>query len=260
MTWTWFNLRGGMRAIGASLLLPVKIACTPLMIGLVRIAELSSTWLCPSRALRFANGSAFVAALAVFGFASTGPVASGSTFVGKVEGSDAYIAISKEGRKIGGYLCDSSSISRWLEYAWLEKGRASLTAGTTGELLGSVQVDGNKATGTIEIGGQNLHFVARRVRGPDAGLFFGIGKQEDRLLVGGWILDPDGTQRGAVSRLDMRTLTPLSVTGAPKLDPRKPSVQIGEDTSVPAVQTEPQQLVVINIIAILIGLLLPAVQ
>jgi hypothetical protein len=34
-----------------------------------------------------------------------------STFVGRVEGSDAYIAISKDGDKIGGYVCDDGTIS-----------------------------------------------------------------------------------------------------------------------------------------------------
>lgn len=187
-------------------------------------------------------------------------VARASTFVGRVEGSDAYIAVSRDGRKIGGYVCDNGSISRWIEYAWLEKGSAPLIAGTTGEVLGSVQIAGNKATGTIEIGGQSLAFTAKRVRGGDVGLYFSIGKQEDRLLVAGWILDPDGTQRGAVSRVNMRTLSPLPVSTAPKLDPQKPTVEIGEDTGVPPVVTEPQQLVVINIIAILIALLVPAVQ
>jgi len=110
------------------------------------------------------------------------------------------------------------------------------------------------------LGGQSLPFRAKKVRGREAGLFFAIAKQEDRLLVGGWIVDADGTQRGAVSRLNMRTLTPLPVSAAPKIDPKAPSADIGEDTGVPPVPTEPQQLVVINIIAILIALLVPAVQ
>src|SRR5262245_50404723 len=33
-------------------------------------------------------------------------VTTAETFVGRVEGSNAYIAISKDGTKIGGYLCD----------------------------------------------------------------------------------------------------------------------------------------------------------
>jgi hypothetical protein len=184
-----------------------------------------------------------------------------ATFVGTVEGSGAAIAIAKDGRKIGGYVCDDGTISRWLAYRWLHKGAAPLVVGTTGETIGSVEISGGKATGTIVIGGQSLPFRAKRVRASDhAGLYFAIAKQEDRLLVGGWIVDPDGTQRGAVSRVNMRTLQPLPVSPAPRIDPTAPIASIGGDTGVPPVVTEPQQLVVINIIAILIGLLVPAVQ
>jgi hypothetical protein len=186
--------------------------------------------------------------------------ASGATFVGPVQGSDAYIAIAKDGRKIGGYLCDDGNTSRWIAYRWLEKGSAPLVVGTTGETIGAVRIKGSKAVGTIEVAGQSLPFTAKRVRGPEAGMFFAIGKQDDRLLVGGWILDGDGSQRGAVSRVNMHTLSPLPVSPAPRIDPKAPVASIGEDTGVPPVVTQPQQLVVINIIAILIGLLLPAVQ
>src|SRR5262245_15334863 len=189
-------------------------------------------------------------------------VAAADTFVGRVVGSDAFIAISRDGRKIGGYLCDGATVSRWLQYTWLEKGHAPLIAGTTGEQLGSVQITGGAADGFIRVGAQDLPFHAERVRpgDDDAGPYFAIAKQEDRLLVGGWILLPDGAQRGAVSRLSTRTLSPLPALAAPTLDPRSPQVEIGGDTGVPPVVTEPQPLVVINIIAILIGLLLPAVQ
>jgi len=202
-----------------------------------------------------------VGILASAGGSGADDVARADTFVGRVEGSDAYIAISKDGRKIGGYLCDGGAVSRWLEYSWLEKGLAPLIAGTTGEELGSVRIAGGTATGMIRVGAQDLPFRAERVHaGDDPGLYWAIAKQQDRLLVGGWILHPDGTQRGAVSRLNMRTLSPLPALAAPTLDPRSPMVEIGGDTGVPPVVTEPQPLVVINIIAILIGLLLPAVQ
>jgi len=205
--------------------------------------------------------AALVVAVAIVvsvGGSDADDVASAATFVGRVEGSDAYIAISKDGRKIGGYLCDGTVVSRWLEYTWLEKGHAPLIAGTTGEELGSVQISGGTATGVIRVGDRDLPFLAERVHANgDAGLYFAIAKQEDRLLVGGWILHPDGTQRGAVSRLNMRTLSPLPVLAAPTLSP---TVEIGGDTGVPPVVAEPQPLVVINIIAILIGLLVPAVQ
>ena len=161
-------------------------------------------------------------------------VARADTFVGRVDGSDAYIAISKDGRKIGGYLCDGGTVGRWLKYTWLEKGLAPLIAGTTGEELGAVRIAGGTATGMIRVGDHDLPFRAERVHaGDDPGLYWAIAKQEDRLLVGGWILLPDGTQRGAVSLLNMRTLSPLPATAAPRLDPRSPIVEIGGDTGVP---------------------------
>ncbi|MEX2194144.1 MAG: hypothetical protein WD844_02570 [Thermoleophilaceae bacterium] len=182
------------------------------------------------------------------------------TFVGRVPGSNAYIAIVKDGRKVGGYVCDNAGGSQWLEYTWLRDGRAPLRAGT-GERVGSVRIAGRRATGTIRVRGRKRRFRATQIRrGRDAGLHFAIGKQTNRLLVGGWILHPDGTQRGAVSRVNMATLERLETVRAPRLDPDASTIEIGGDTGVPPAEAEPQQLVVINIIAILIGLLLPAVQ
>ncbi len=208
-----------------------------------------------------ALGVAVAIVMSVGGVDATNDVAAAETFVGRVDGSNAYIAISKDGRKIGGYVCDDGTISRWLKYTWLDKGRAPLVAGTTGDDVGFVDIAGSKATGVIRVGDQELTFRGERVHaGDDAGLYFAIAKQPDRLLVAGWILHPDGTQRGAVSRLNTRTLSPLSPIAAPTLDPRAASVDIGGDVNVPPTVTEPKPLVVINIIAILIGLLLPAVQ
>jgi len=205
-------------------------------------------------------GALVLAAGIVLGAGLDSHDARASTFVGRVQGSDAYIAVLKDGRKIGGYVCNNGSVSRWIEYSWLRDGIAPLRAGTTGERLGRVRIGNRRATGTIEVGGRKRRFRARRVRERDAGLHFAIGKQTNRLLVGGWILLPDGTQRGAVASVDMQTLQPLATAEAPRLDPNAKTVEIGGDTDLPPVETEPQELVVINIIGILIGLLLPAVQ
>ena len=99
-----------------------------------------------------------------------------------------------------------------------------------------------------------------RVREQDAGLRFAVGKQTNRLLVGGWIVLPDGTQRGAVAGVDMQNLRPLATSRAPRLDPNASKVQLGGDTGVPPADTQPQRLVAINIIGVLIALLIPAIQ
>ncbi len=205
--------------------------------------------------------AAFVVAAGIV--LSAGPnadYASAETFVGKVQGSQAFIAVAKDGRKIGGYLCDDGTVSRWIEYAWLRNSRAPLIAGTTGERLGSVKIARSIATGKVDVGGRKLPFRATRVKGRRTGLFFAVGKQKNRLLVGGWILRANGTQRGAVSGLDTRTLGAVPVGKAPRLKPTSTRVQLTGDPNQPPAVTEPEQLVVINIIAILIGLLVPAVQ
>ncbi|MGH2945892.1 MAG: hypothetical protein ACRDPC_06455 [Solirubrobacteraceae bacterium] len=205
-------------------------------------------------------GAAVLAAAIVVSAGPSSDDARASTFVGRVQGSDAYIAVLKDGRKVGGYVCDNGSVSRWIKHSRLRDGRAPLHAGTTGERLGRVRIAGRRATGTVEIHGQKRRFRARRIRQRDGGLHFAVGKQPNRLLVGGWILLPDGTQRGAVAGVDMETLRTLDTAEAPRLDPDASKVVIGGDTDLPPVEAEPQQLVVIAIIAILIGLLLPAVQ
>ena len=205
---------------------------------------------------------AFVLAAGIALGAGPGPAdaSTSATFVGRVAGSNAYIAVVKDGRQVGAYVCDNGSGSRWLESSRLRNGRAALRAGS-GERVGSVRIAGRQATGTIEVRGRRRRFRARRTRaGGDAGLHFAIGKQTNRLLVGGWILHPDGTQRGAVSRFDTETLGRLETIGAPRLDPDASTIQIGGETDVPPVDAEPQPLVVIAIIGVLIALLVPAVQ
>ena len=203
---------------------------------------------------------ALIVAAVVFSAGLGSSTARAATFVGRVQGSNAYIAVLKDGRRIGGYLCDNGTVSRWIEYHDLRNGVAQLRAGTTGERLGSVRVAGRSATGTVAIDGQKRHFRAALTPKARGGLHFAIGKQPGRLLVAGWILLPDGSQRGAVSRVNTQTLSPLATTSAPKLNPNATKVKIGGDTDVPPVNAEPEQLVVINIIAILIGLLVPAVE
>jgi hypothetical protein len=205
---------------------------------------------------------AALAVTTVFALAA-GPTAScvsAATYVGTVRGSDAFIAISKDARKIGGYLCDEGKLSRWIEYKFLHNGRAPLIGGTTGKRLGTVRVAGSVASGKVEVDGVARSFRATRVKGRRSGLFFGVGKQKDRILVAGWILRPNGTQRGAVSSVSTRTLGSLPAGPAPHLKPGAERVRLTGDPKQPPVVTEPEHLVVINIIAILIALLVPAVQ
>jgi hypothetical protein len=183
-----------------------------------------------------------------------------TTFVGRVKSSNAYIAVLKDGRKVGGYVCNDGPGGEWIEYTWLRGGKATLRSGQ-GKVVGHVTVNRSRATGTVEVAGQRRRFSATRTRTEKPGLYFAIGLQQDSLLVGGWILLPDGTQRGAVSGVSTSTLQPLTTTRAPRLSLKHPSVQLpGGGSGSPPPVVEPEPLVVINIIAVLIALLVPAVQ
>lgn len=39
------------------------------------------------------------------------------SFVGKVDGTDAYLALVSDGSRLGGYLCDGKQVSVWLKDA-----------------------------------------------------------------------------------------------------------------------------------------------
>lgn len=80
-------------------------------------------------------GAVVVAAGIVLSAGPESDEARASTFVGRVQDSNAYIAVLTDGGKIGGYVCDNGTVSRWIEYSRLRDGRAPLRSGTTGERL-----------------------------------------------------------------------------------------------------------------------------
>jgi hypothetical protein len=182
-----------------------------------------------------------------------------TAFVGRVDGSNAYVAILKDGTKVGGYVCNDGPGGAWIKYTHLRRGRAPLIAGN-GDVIGRVTITGDRATGTVEVSGTRHAFSAKRTSAEHPGLYFAVGVERNRVKVGGWIVLPDGSQRGAIARVSTTTLRPLATSPAPRLTLQDDeSVRLGDDTDQHPPVVEPQKLVVINIIAVLIGLLLPAI-
>src|SRR5437016_3842046 len=60
------------------------------------------------------------------------------SFVGKVSGTNAYIAVASDGRGIAGYLCDGKRVSIWFGSSAIAAGRAKLVARQGGRVLGEV--------------------------------------------------------------------------------------------------------------------------
>lgn len=147
---------------------------------------------------------------------SGGQRATPGIFVGTIAGTDAYIGIKSDGEEVSGYLCNgrrgvaaSELVSLWLDEAVLEDGEAALTT-REGEVIGSVTLGAEGASGEVEIDGESHPFRAAPASG-GAGIY-----RETTGVPGasvkGWIVLGDGSLRGVQSIKDgtSNTFKPLS--------------------------------------------------
>jgi hypothetical protein len=153
------------------------------------------------------SGHLLLIALAVSG-ASCAPSTSGpsavtaaaGTFVGEAQGSAAFIALSTDGERVRGYVCDGDGaqarVSRWLD-ASLRSDELNVTSGN---IRVRATIAGTKASGTvvnIQDGTSNT-FTLTKATG-SAGLFRAEGVATNGAsFVAGWIILTDGRQKGAV--------------------------------------------------------------
>ncbi len=119
------------------------------------------------------------------------------SFVGKVDGSDAFIAVvlHTDGA-VTAYVCDSTTISEWFKGS-VDGASLSLTNADGARLSADLAAGSFDGTFTTSEG-ISLNFSVTEADQP-AGLY----RDEDTVdgvdLVAGWIVLPDGDQRGAVS-------------------------------------------------------------
>ena len=116
------------------------------------------------------------------------------TFVGPVENSDAFIALSRVGESVLAYVCDGGDTATWL------KGEATGSAFdlTSGHArLRATLRDGRLAGTFTSAQGGSHAFVAQRAA-EGAGFYRAATTVAGVAYVGGWILLRDGQQRGAV--------------------------------------------------------------
>jgi hypothetical protein len=140
------------------------------------------------------------------------------TFVGEVDGTDAYLALVSDGTRVLGYLCDSKKLSRWIDVSPIRDGAAQLSA-RDGDDLGEAMISAGSVSGTVTIGGEQHAFRAEPAAG-EAGLYRAarVDRQDGKLGEGeieaGWIVLPDGMQRGATN---VGTTSTVLVKSAPRL-------------------------------------------
>jgi hypothetical protein len=126
------------------------------------------------------------------------------SFVGAVSESDAYVAVvvGTKGDALA-YVTDGAWSVDWLDGRLT--GRTAMLSNEGGATL-DARFRGDTVTGSFTRP-QNpaLEFTARRNDAP-SGLYRAMQDFPDGRYVGGWVVLPDGTERGAVRRYE----TPLA--------------------------------------------------
>ncbi len=119
------------------------------------------------------------------------------SFVGKVDGSDAFISVvlHTDGA-VTAYVCDSAAISEWFK-SNVTGSSLDLTNANGAHLTADLAPDSFNGTFS-PAGGSALNFSVSAADQP-AGLYRGEDTVDGVDLVAGWIVLPDGDQRGAVS-------------------------------------------------------------
>lgn len=123
------------------------------------------------------------------------------TYVGKIDDSDAYIAIYERGNKIVGYACDGKQLIKWFGG---ELNGAQATAKAADGATLTANISNTTAAGSIALAdGKTLKFSASLAASP-AGLY---GRTESSVELEkfskpaevarlGWIVLGDSSQRG----------------------------------------------------------------
>ena len=192
------------------------------------------------------RGAPAAAVLALFRIgvpvsAATSPqahIAGRSGYVGMLSGTRAFVGVVERGSRVTAYVCDSARIAQWFE-GTVSAGRSKITS--RGGYVLQVRFGHGRATGSFRFPGKAgalHHFTAARDARP-AGLWRGSKTVDGKTFVGGWIILPDGRQRGEI-------LSGSTDVGTPILHADDPKAPV-------STQKSGGHVVIIAIIAILIG-------
>ena len=144
--------------------------------------------------------------------------ASETGYVGTVSGTHAFVAVVVRGSRVIAYVCDSRKIAQW--FKGTAPARKSTLTSSSGYVL-RITIGHGRATGSLRFPGTAgvVHrFAAARDTKP-AGLYRGVKTVAGRRYLGGWIILPDGRQRGEV-------VSGLADVASPTLNPDHPSVTV----------------------------------
>ena len=118
------------------------------------------------------------------------------SFVGHINDTQAFVAIVTTGEKALAYICDGSQMAEWLRGFVAEDGAVELSSKNGWKLKATI-LDSGFGGAVVFGNGQPRAFVAMPTQN-NAGLYRSENTLGDVKHVGGWIVDLNGEQRGAV--------------------------------------------------------------
>jgi hypothetical protein len=137
-----------------------------------------------------------------------------TTYVGRVDGGAATLAVVVEGSEATAYFCDGVAVESWLGGS-ATAGRLKLS-GDNGSL--DADVEARRTIGSVRVEGLRFGFTLREVE-PPQGLYRVAETISGAEVNGGWIVLPSGRQVGLVT-VDGRSRP------APSLDPATGEVRV----------------------------------
>lgn len=128
---------------------------------------------------------------------------SAGTWAGRVDGTDAFVAVVAGPEGLQAYVCDDDQIGEWFR-ADDAAGTVSLDNGTAAMV---VSPDGATLVGEVRFADGSVHGFTAESAGPDA-LHRAEGFDEEEVALAGWVTLPDGEVRGTIKRRSFTFTSP----------------------------------------------------
>ncbi|MFD5704031.1 hypothetical protein [Streptomyces lasiicapitis] len=132
-------------------------------------------------------------------------------YTGRTDDDSASVAITLRDGEAVAYFCDGRATESWLKGDVEDDGSMRLTGKRGAKLDGRLTGNGARIGGTVEIRGKSWKFTASRAKKP-SGLYRATSEVRGEKVDGGWIVQPDGSQVGILTRDG-------EPAKAPRLDP-----------------------------------------
>jgi hypothetical protein len=121
-----------------------------------------------------------------------------TTFVGQIGDTESFIGVVSDGRTAVAYVCDGQSVSHWFR-GQVSGGAFDLQSAGGARLQATVSKTLAQGQFTAP-GAATLAFSANPATEP-AGLYRAEQQTDDGRYVAGWVVLPDGRQRGLINKI-----------------------------------------------------------